>query len=153
MSQISMILAFQMWISGLCWQVVPLPTQGTQECHSHSQVGRLRLSPCELNKFSLKEGQAEGGRVLWGRPLCMLIIIKAQSKGWSQRNKFSMESKLTFPGYSMFYWHNQGLLRGPLPKPKGSLPQRWFEFLSFGKKKMACDFYLTAFPSCVHQDC
>ena len=42
--------------------MVPLPTQGTQECHTHSQVGRLRLSPCELNKFSLKEGQAEGGQ-------------------------------------------------------------------------------------------
>ena len=47
---------------------------------SHSQVGRVRLSPCELNKATLTFRQR--GRVPWGRPLCMIIITKAmKSKG------------------------------------------------------------------------
>ena len=41
----------------------PFPTQRThKECHSPSQVGRVRLSGCEPNKGTLAQGSGEGGQ-------------------------------------------------------------------------------------------
>ena len=44
------------------------------ECHCPSQVWRVSLSPCELNKGSLRVtlGGGQDGSVLWDKPLHML---------------------------------------------------------------------------------
>ena len=57
--------------------------------------GRVRWSPCELTKDTLTVRQR--GRVLWGKPLCMTVIIKAiRSKSKKQfqhvvRTGFSLQ--------------------------------------------------------------
>ena len=50
MSQLSAILACQTWISELCWLILPLPTQRTQECYSHQWS-----QPSNVNWKTLRE--------------------------------------------------------------------------------------------------
>ena len=50
MSQLSAILACQTWISELCWLILPLPTQRTQECYSHQWS-----QPSSVNWKTLRE--------------------------------------------------------------------------------------------------
>ena len=42
-------------------------------------MGRVRLSACELNKGTLVQGSGRGDRVLWDRPLCVIITTKKKS--------------------------------------------------------------------------
>lgn len=60
------------------------------------------------------KGQAEGGGVGSLRQAFMYANNNKSTKQGLKPEKFSTESKLTFPGYGMFYLHNQGQLRGPL---------------------------------------
>ena len=67
----------------------------------HLEVNRV------MNKGALLNRQAEGGRVPWGRSLCMLIRTKAAKQGLNERKRFSPESKVTLLSYKSRYLRAQ----------------------------------------------
>ena len=78
---------------------------------NHSQVGRVRMSPCELNKGTSVEYSGRGAEfprqaIMYAygcrqHPFVITVTKAKKSKGYNKRNRFNMESDFAVPCYTI----------------------------------------------------